>query len=107
MFVFSQKHFNRFRRLFLFFAIELRFGAFFRDGIDCGAKSALSHSERLAEGEKRIIELLKITYSDRERFDNAYDALMTAMIAYEAVYMEIGIQIGAQMMMTLQKNNCE
>ena len=61
----------------------------------------LSYHERIKLGERRILERLKALIPDAMDYDNAESELNTAFGAYGDVYMEIGMKVGARLIMEL------
>lgn len=66
--------------------------------------TSLDYNQRLVEGCKEIEDLIKTTFADTKQKEQALDYLSEAIGSYSDVYVEIGAQIGAHLIVQLLNN---
>ena len=67
--------------------------------------SGFSYEERINIGEHSIIDRLKAVYPDKTVYNQVENELRTAFYTYEDVYMEIGMKVGARLVLELLKGD--
>lgn len=76
-------------------------GSFITDGIWSEEEDRRPHEQRLREEEREIWLLLKNTFTEYEAFESAAQKLVSALVANQNVYMEIGLKAGARLLLEL------
>ena len=74
---------------------------FIRYGSESINKKDESYHERLETGCEPIFSRMKSLYPDEKELDEAHNDLSHALSAYEDVYMEVGMKIGARLLYQL------
>ena len=64
-----------------------------------------SYETRVENGEAPLWEFLENLYPDGKERDAAYELICTALITNQEVYTELGMKLGANMILELLKSN--
>ena len=80
---------------------------FIHYGGDVSDITSLSYKERIESGEHKILERLKAICPEQANYEQATNDLSFAFGIYEDVYLEIGMKIGARLIMELLKDDFE
>lgn len=83
--------------------------SFMLDGIDLSSWSDKpieeSYEDRLQKGEAPLWEFMENLYPDGDKKDEIYDLLSKAIITNQEVYTELGIRLGANLILELLRLN--
>lgn len=77
---------------------------FLLHGVECDNISSESYSERLMTAEINAINFLHSLYKDNDEFEKSTMPMFEYARTIEAVYMEIGLQIGIMLGMQITSN---
>ncbi len=83
--------------------------SFVLDGIDlsswCVKPDVGNYEERLRKGETPLWEFLDSLYPDGDERDDVYDIVCDAIITNQEVYTELGMRLGANLILELLQKN--
>ena len=79
--------------------------SFVLNGVDSMEMYNCTYDERLEKGNALMIKRLKKLYKNEDKFSDATDDLCYALLVNSEIYTEIGMKIGARLLLQLLYEN--